>query len=540
MDSAPPDGPRVDLASATVSGVRWLSLSRVIGEASNFTALVVLSHLLTPAQYGLAALVLILNGVAIVWTSEGFGNPLVQSKEIDQAAIGSSMALCLASSAALTLVVVLFIPAAAARVFGHQIEPLIREGSLCIAFAGIGAVPMALLQRRLDFRWLAIADAVSTVAGSVISVVLAIAGLGPSALVVGIVATQAINTTMLLAKTGWPGIGFSRSAARKNARYGVPATIAALLAIVLGNEDNVIVGALLGTAALGIYYRAFTLGISYQRRASQIVLRLLFPILSRSTDADHMRSIRSKITRTQALVMFLPLALLVVTAPSLVPMLLGARWSPAVVPTQILAVAGMIGCLTDATSQLLLAAGRATSLMKSMLFLSVVYGTAIAIGSSYGVTGAAVGATAVYFLWLLVAYRLQVAPALGTHTSRLLLDSAPAFVAAGAVAATGLPVGAALHAAGLPKLGEFAVVIVLGTAVYLAVVRLCFPNAARQVSAPSPRSPGAGVHLRRSSPGHPQQFVPERIVAERRRAGDRRVAGGRSRPRGLSQSAGAM
>jgi O-antigen/teichoic acid export membrane protein len=215
----------------------------------------------------------------------------------------------------------------------------------------------------------------------------------------------------------------SYAAARKNATYGVPATGAALLSIMFNNEDSVIVGARLGGAALGFYYRAFSLGVSYQRRASQITLRLLLPIFSRSADAEHMSSMRARLTKTQCLVMFLPLSLLVITAPSLVPMLLGAKWSPAIRPAQVMAVAGMVGCLTDANTQLLLAAGRASSVLKGTFFATIAYGLAVFLGTKAGVTGAATGASAVYVGWLLLPVALIAGAAVYITVVRLLFAS---------------------------------------------------------------------------------------------------------------------
>jgi O-antigen/teichoic acid export membrane protein len=476
-----PEGSQSNLSSATFSGVRWFTVGRILGETSNFVTLVILSRLLTPAQYGLAALALILSSIAIVWSGEGFGNPLVQSKTIDQPQIGTANTLCLVSSFALALGVFLVGPIIVGPIYGSTIRPLVREASLCLIFAGAGAVPTALLQRKLDFRWLAISDSISTVTGSVISIAMALVGFGPSSLVVGIVATQALNTGLLMAKIGWPGLSLSYAAARKNATYGVPATGAALLSIMFNNEDSVIVGARLGGAALGFYYRAFSLGVSYQRRASQITLRLLLPIFSRSADAEHMSSMRARLTKTQCLVMFLPLSLLVITAPSLVPMLLGAKWSPAIRPAQVMAVAGMVGCLTDANTQLLLAAGRASSVLKGTFFATIAYGLAVFLGTKAGVTGAATGASAVYVGWLLLSYHYQVRPLLGVSTLRLLLDAGPGFAAAAALVAVGLPLNHLLVTMGLPHIVVFPVALIAGAAVYITVVRLLFASTAREL-----------------------------------------------------------
>ena len=58
-----------------------------------------------------------------------------------------------------------------------------------------------------------------------------------------------------------------------------------------------------------------------------------------------MRRVRGRILRTHALVIFPLLAIYILVAPEFVPLAFGARWAPSVLPSQILAVAGMVFAL---------------------------------------------------------------------------------------------------------------------------------------------------------------------------------------------------
>jgi O-antigen/teichoic acid export membrane protein len=162
-------------------------------------------------------------------------------------------------------------------------------------------------------------------------------------------------------------------------------------------------------------------------------------------------------------------------------MALSAKWSPAVVPTQVLAVAGMVGCLTDANNQLLLAAGKAASLMKGIFVLCIAYGAFVFAGTAAGVIGAAAGATFVYVAWLLLTYRFQVGPTLNSSTWSLLTDAAPGFTAAAALVAVGGPLGGLLHHVGLPAFVVFVITAAAGTATYAGVVRGLFPEMASEL-----------------------------------------------------------
>src|SRR3954447_4517622 len=66
------------LREATVSGVRWFALARVPTEALQLASAVALARLVSPADFGDAAVALILIPLSVILTYEGFGSALVQ------------------------------------------------------------------------------------------------------------------------------------------------------------------------------------------------------------------------------------------------------------------------------------------------------------------------------------------------------------------------------------------------------------------------------------------------------------------------------
>ena len=124
---------------------------------------------------------------------------------------------------------------------------------------------------------------------------------------------------------------------REIAGYGVPAAGSSVLYAVLRNVDYVILAARLPAAQVGYYLRGFQLGSEYQSKISGILLRVAFPVLSRSRDLDEVRRIRARIIRVHAAVLFPLLFGLIALAPVFVPLVYGDAWEPAVPLTQVLA-----------------------------------------------------------------------------------------------------------------------------------------------------------------------------------------------------------
>ena len=95
------------------------------------------------------------------------------------------MLLSIASGLLLTVLVFFLSPVVAEPIFGAGHEP---PGQLCapiFLIASFGSVPRALLQRRLDWKWLNLTEIIQLIVVSVASVALAFAGLGSEALILG-------------------------------------------------------------------------------------------------------------------------------------------------------------------------------------------------------------------------------------------------------------------------------------------------------------------------------------------------------------------
>ena len=85
---APPIGEEApvgtDLRAASLSGVRWVSLSRLVAELLTVVSAIVLARLIPPAEFGHAAVALGFTAIALGVAWVGFGTPLIQMKSIDR------------------------------------------------------------------------------------------------------------------------------------------------------------------------------------------------------------------------------------------------------------------------------------------------------------------------------------------------------------------------------------------------------------------------------------------------------------------------
>jgi O-antigen/teichoic acid export membrane protein len=465
-----------ELREATLDGVRWISITRIAFEVVAAAGAVALAHLVPPADYGRFAIALVLPEIALSLVNEGLGTPLVQRQLVSKRHIEATMALGIGGGLLMTLLTLVLAPLVAAPIFGGATAELFEIYSPVFVIAGLMIVPLAMLQRRLEFNRIGISEVASAAVTTVVSVALALFGFDAEAYVLGSLAGIAAWAVVLLVFAGMKTLPRPRRREmREMISTGAPAAGAGLAGIGTRNADYAILGAQLTSAQVGFYYRAFTIGVEYERKLSGIVTRIAFPVYSRTKDLDHLRKIRRRIVRLNATTVFPLLAFFIVVAPVLVPWLFGARWEPAVVLAQILAVAGMATTMKNTIDPLILATGRPRPLMYFNIVEVALYVGVLILASSGGnliVVCAAVSAFRIAALF--ASYWLLLGRVLDISFGELLGDAGAPAVACLALAAVALPIRLQLDADAVPLLMACAAV---GFPAYALVLRLLSPTA---------------------------------------------------------------
>jgi lipopolysaccharide exporter len=481
LDPRPEDDTAPDLRAATLSGVRWTSAARLLAELAVFVSSIVLARLIAPSEFGASVVGLFAAALGQSIAVQGVGTFLVQHEDPSGEHHGAAVLLCLFVGLAGTVVIAAFALVAAPSVFGDRVAELTLLASPVMLLSSLGAVPQARLQRNLDFRRLAVVETGMSVAGPMVAVALAIAGVEAEALIGGILATAAVGSLLAAAYSPPARPRWRPRELREIAGFGMPAAGSSILYAVQRNVDYVILAARVPAAQVGFYLRGFQLGSEYQSKISGILLRVAFPVLSRSRDLEEVRRIRARIIRVHAAVLFPLLFGLIALAPVFVPLVYGDAWEPAVELTQVLALAGLVAVLGTGTGPLLLATGHPRALLRYNLAALAAYIAAVLIAVPHGslaVCWAVAGVSALSFLVLQYAVVERV---VGIRLAETLRDAVPALVCGLALLATAW---AGVHLLD-DVAGRLAVLLAAGLAsavVYALALRALFPGTWRDLT----------------------------------------------------------
>jgi PST family polysaccharide transporter len=202
----------------------------------------------------------------------------------------------------------------------------------------------------------------------------------------------AVSLVALWFATTWrPGLHASRAALRELFPVGTSVLGIELVGFLNAQADRLLIGAFLSTAALGHYFMAVRILQILSELFSSVFSAMALPAFSRMQhDRVRMLAWLYRLTGTSSMVMLPVFAISALTAPVLIPFVLGPRWEASVPLFQILTLLGAITVVAYFDRSVLLALGKARTaffLTLGQCVLSVVF---VLIAVPYGTVAVAV------------------------------------------------------------------------------------------------------------------------------------------------------
>lgn len=459
------------------TGLRWKLVSQVFSQGSRVLVGFILARLLTPEEFGLAALTLTFSALALVLSDPSLTARLVQRRDITEAdrstvfwATLAAGILCTAAGVALSWPIAAF--------YGDSaLQPLLAVESVTFLLVSLSATHVALMTRAMTFRELELRDMVGTAVGGAVAVVAAFLGAGVWAIVAQSVVSACVATLLLWRFSSWrPGWIFSWNSLRDSGSFGLKLLASRLLSFLNLNADNLLVGRHLGSVALGFYSIAYNVMYAPLLRITAPIQNVMVPAFARLQDErERLGRAWLRGARLSAAVAMPAYLGMLAVAPDFVPVVLGNRWLDAVPVLQLLCISGILQGIQMLQSPLLQARGRAGSLLRYHLVATPVNIAGFAIGLQWGIVGVAAG--------FAVARALMV-PVITRMTCRevgLPLSAFPRAVAqfvVGAACMCGLVIAArvGLEELGVPATARLAIVVALGAVAYAAYIALRAPD----------------------------------------------------------------
>jgi O-antigen/teichoic acid export membrane protein len=416
--------PRTDakgITDASIAGLRWVALSRAVVQIVTWVLTIAIVRLLSPADYGLMTLSGLIVLFAGMLLDGGLGAAFVHRRDVpDRVLVAANTAVTLGSI--ILVLVVQAIAGPSARFFSEPLlEPVLRVASLQFVISALTVVPNSLLMARMGFRSLATTQAISGIAQSVFTLLLALLGAGVWSLVLGGLLAGLVRLIATWTQAR-PPIGVSRDFQLLKPYVAFSAYIVGqrLLWFWAQQVDTLIVGRMLGAQVLGLFSVAKNMAHMPLDRIGEIVNQVSFPAFaSLQHDREAWVSAFEKVLLLSAAFTFPLFWGLAAVSPAAMQLLLGNKWLDTIIPFALFCLILPLRTVQTLTASILVGLGRTDVSFKNVVLWALVLPPAILAGSRYGMTGVA-AAWALAFPVIFLLGSIRVAHALALRPAQML------------------------------------------------------------------------------------------------------------------------
>jgi O-antigen/teichoic acid export membrane protein len=351
----------------------------------------ILSRLLTPAEFGVFA---ISNTFIILWTllnDFGIQNYLITSNTIDKELCTNVFYFNLFLVAIIYLLLYLTAPFFAKIYQDDRLADMVRFSGITLLIDALAKIPTALATREVNFFRLFVVKSVSLLLAGLISVYMAISGSGIYSLLAQPIFFSIFSLLILF--YFYPFVPYRKISYKSwnhLFRFSIPLLLSSLIQYLSRNIDNLIIGWQFGTTSLGFYNRAYTLMQMPIQNISYSVSQLLFPEMARiQSDSTRLSTLYKKVLSGVALFSFPIMAYLFVFADELIFFLYGTGWAEVSNLLRIFCLVGMLESIIYPIGSLLMATGNTMTVLRFMIWPRLLTVIMILIGSSFSVRAVA-------------------------------------------------------------------------------------------------------------------------------------------------------
>lgn len=371
-------GRRMMKAAVFVTG------GRLLLRMMSLLSLMILARLLTPADYGIAALAITAIGLLQTLSDIRIGQALIGTDEVTPAHLDTAFTLGLLRG----LLIAVALGAGASLFASFMDQPALTDVLRVLAVVAVVdgfKNPAFLLYRRdIDFSREVNRQALATVVAVLVTIAAAFLLRSYWAIVLGTIALRLTEALLTYWRVSYvPRLGLSRW--REFTSFGIWLTFIGICEYVAMTAPQLVIGKTLGATRLGEFSVGREISTISTRELAYPLMAVIFPGFSTiGGDAERLRTAYREVQATIFGLAF-PIGLgCAMLAAELILILAGAKWLAAVPVIQVMAPLTALAMINSGTESLALTKGQSHQLAWRAMFVAVISYPLLLAGAHYG------------------------------------------------------------------------------------------------------------------------------------------------------------
>lgn len=363
----------------------------------------ILARLLTPSDFGLAAMVAPLMVAIGVFSDLGLGQAVLRHRELTYAHLSNMFWVSLTFHLGLMVVFLVFSPLVG-QFYGRP-ELTMASAVYCTLFVsnGLGALQRAVQVRRLQFARVGYIKLTASACGQGMAIFIAMEWPTFWALIAIPITGSIVGTALSWLFSGWrPGLPDRKTDVREMIGFGGNMAIGRFLTYTAANADSVMIGKAWGPVELGYYDRAFRLMVAPTSMITSPLSSMVPTVFARLLESPerYRRSVLG-VMRLVLLAAVPGVIFAFMMAHLLIPIVYGQAWNAVIPIFQAFGVATLVRFQTIMIEWLYLAEGRDREFRTWAIFKTCVLIGSFAVGLPWGGLGVATAYAGAFLLVLL-------------------------------------------------------------------------------------------------------------------------------------------
>jgi len=358
----------------------------------------VLARVLSPTDYGLVGMSMPFITLGMILADAGVGMSLIRTPASQRRAWSTCFWLVVALGTAITALLACVAPLAVLLLGEPRLRPMVMTLACVVLAQALATVPGAMLQQQCRFKAIAIIEITAVLLGIATAVVMAFRGAAAWALIGQQLAYVGVKLVLTwLCAPFWPLWTCDVREVKEQLVFGGHLLGVNLVSFFTRSLDNLVIGTVLGAAAVGVYSMTFQFARLPMMIVTGPLISVLYPrLIEIQADIDTLRRILLSGSRVLAIFMFPVIGLVAASHSPVFSLLLSDKWSMSGRLFLLVAPACALQAVTALCGTVRMALGRTDIQLKVTVEFGILWLTALLTGVTFGLE------------WLTLAYTALV------------------------------------------------------------------------------------------------------------------------------------
>ena len=352
---------------------------------------IVLARLLTPQDYGLIGMVVIIVNFVGMFPFLGLSTATMRWSELNHQQVSTLFWINVGMSGAIALLTIASAPLLAWFYHEPRLIPITVGYAFSLLLMGFYIQHEAILSRQMRFGAIAAVEIAAHAIGFTSAIIAALYGARYWALVLNQLVMNLATIIGVWALCKWrPGLPARGSGVRAMLSFGGNLTGYNVMNYLSRNLDNALIGKFWGGYQLGLYSRAYQMLLTPMIQINAPLVSVAVPALSRLADSPkRYRSAYLRVLEKIAMVTMPLVGFMIATSDWLVVFLLGPQWRESGRIFMWLGIAAIVQPVARSTLWLFTTQGRSREMFRWGVIGSLIAIAAIVCGLPWGAMGVA-------------------------------------------------------------------------------------------------------------------------------------------------------